>query len=71
MTDNEGERIRALEVRVDHLVTSVDLLATQVRVLNDLLQAAKGVRWVVAGMLVVAGFLVGKMGWLFTIGGAK
>jgi hypothetical protein len=69
MTDNEGERIRALEVRLDHLVLSVDLLTTQVKVLNDLLQAAKGVRWVVAGLLVVAGFIIGKMGLL--VGGFK
>lgn len=64
MPCTEGERIRALEIRVDNLVASVDHLTSQVETLNELLHAAKGIRWLLSGFLVILGFIVGKMEWL-------
>lgn len=63
MTDlQQNERIRALEVQVDHLVVTVDRMAGKVDELHNMLQAAKGARWVLMGTAALVGFIGAKLG---------
>lgn len=73
MTDPQNERLRALEVNFEHLARAnedlalqMKALATQVAALNDILAQAKGIRWMLGGLLALAGFLVGKFAGFLT-----
>ena len=54
MTDPQNERIAKLEVQLAHVSASVDRMAGKVDELHDMLQAAKGARWVLDDMLQAA-----------------
>ena len=62
MTDPQNERIAKLEVQLAHVSASVDRMAGKVDELHDMLQAAKGARWVLVGTAALIGFIGAKLG---------
>lgn len=62
MTAEERERIRALEVTVEHMAATVEGMSTKVDELHSMLMQAKGARWAFLAMAGAAGFLSGKVG---------
>lgn len=62
MTDPQNERIAKLEVQLAHVSAAVDRMALKVDELHDMLQAAKGARWVLVGTAALIGFIGAKLG---------
>lgn len=62
MTDPQNERIAKLEVQLAHVSAAVDRMAGKVDELHDMLQAAKGARWVLVGTAALIGFIGAKLG---------
>lgn len=56
------DRVIALEGEVKHLTKQVDDLVEKVTAMHDLLQQAKGVRWLIVIMATIGGFLASKLG---------
>lgn len=77
MTDpHQNERLAKLEVIVEHMARSneelaqeMKALAQQVAALNEILAQAKGIRWMLGGLLALAGFMVGKFAGFLTFSG--
>ena len=61
MTDTR-DRVIALERDVKHLTEQVDDMAGKVTAMHDLLQQAKGVRWLIIIMATIGGFIASKVG---------
>lgn len=61
MTDTR-DRVIALESDVKHLTKQVDDMAEKVTAMHNLLQQAKGVRWLIIIMATIGGFLASKVG---------
>lgn len=62
MTLEDRERIRALEVRIEHMTEAVEHMAKKVDELHSMLLQARGARWAILAMAGAAGFLSGKIG---------
>lgn len=62
MTDDIRERITRLETKFEHISTEIDKISDQVDTLVNLLNQAKGARWVIAGMAALGGFVAAKLG---------
>jgi len=56
--DNRGERIAALEVKVQHLTDEVHELTKTVGELRDTLQQGRGAWWVLMGASGFVGFVL-------------
>lgn len=61
MTDTDGERIRALEVRLDHMSESLDRTALRVQEMHDLVMRAQGAKWVIVGFAAIGGAVGAKL----------
>jgi hypothetical protein len=61
MTDTR-DRVIALERDVKHLTEQVDDMAGKVTAMHNLLQQAKGVRWLIIIMATLGGFIASKVG---------
>jgi hypothetical protein len=62
MTVEERERIRALEVQIEHMSATVEHMSSKVDELHSMLMQAKGARWALLAMAGAVGFLSGKIG---------
>jgi hypothetical protein len=62
MTVEERERIRALEVQIEHMATTVDHMSTKVDELHSMLMQARGARFALLAIAGLVGFLSGKVG---------
>ena len=58
------ERVKALEVKVEHLTQSIDQMSEKVQQMHDLLIQARSARWAIIGAATLGGFMASK---LFTI----
>ena len=65
MNADERERIRALEVTVDHMSATIETMAGKVNEMHATLMQARGARWALLAMAGAAGFLSGKLGAFF------
>lgn len=57
MTD--GERITALEVKVEHLNEKLDAAAKKIDIMHDLMQQMRGAKWAIWTLLATGGMVVG------------
>jgi hypothetical protein len=62
MGDDTRDRLIALESDVKHLTATVDDMAVSVKEMAQLLQQAKGAKWVIITAAAVGGFLSAKLG---------
>jgi hypothetical protein len=62
MTVEERERIRALEVQIEHMAATVEHMSSKVDELHSMLMQARGARWALLAIAGLAGFLSGKIG---------
>jgi len=62
MTVEERERIRALEVKIEHMSEAVVHMSSKVDELHSMLMQARGARWALLAIAGLAGFLSGKIG---------
>jgi predicted esterase YcpF (UPF0227 family) len=62
MTLEDRERIRAVEVQIQHLVETVEHMSKKVDEVHGAFMQAKGAQWVLVGVAALAGFLSGKVG---------
>lgn len=62
MTMEERERIRALEVQIEHMAATVEHMSTKVDELHSMLMQARGARFALLAVAGLAGFLSGKLG---------
>ena len=67
MTDTDGERIKALEVRQDATDKSIEKMSRKVDEMHSVLLQAKGARWAVVGLGALGGFLAAKASSLMSI----
>ena len=56
------DRVIALESDMKHLTLQVDAMAEKVAAMHDILQQAKGVRWLIIAAASVGGFVAAKIG---------
>lgn len=56
------ERIAKLEVQLAHVSATVDRMSEKVDELHNMLQAARGARWVLIGTAALVGFIGAKLG---------
>jgi hypothetical protein len=56
------DRVIKLESDVSHLTTTVEEMAGHVREMRDLLNQAKGVKWMVLTAAAIGGFISAKIG---------
>jgi hypothetical protein len=62
MTDPDlRERLVRLETEMEHMTAKLDDVSKKVTLLVDLLNQAKGARWVIAGMAAIGGFVAAKL----------
>ncbi len=62
MGDDTRDRLIALESDVKHLTASVDEMSASVKEMSQLLQQAKGAKWVIMGAAAIGGFVSAKIG---------
>ena len=55
------DRVIKLETDMEHLTKQVDAMAVKVTAMHDLLQQAKGIRWVIITAAAVGGFISAKI----------
>ena len=55
------DRVIKLEADVRHLTTTVDEMAGHVREMRDLLNQAKGVKWLILTAAAIGGFVSAKL----------
>ena len=60
MTD-DGERIAALETRVDYIQKELEKANQTLMEIRDVLLQAKGARWLLAALVGVGGFVAGLL----------
>jgi predicted esterase YcpF (UPF0227 family) len=58
------DKVIKLETELAHLRMSVDHMAAKVDQMHELLQQAKGARWIILLAASLGGFLAGKVAWL-------
>jgi predicted exporter len=51
------DRLIALEVEVRHLAETLSEYGEKVKVMHDILVAAKGMRWLIVAMAATSGFM--------------
>lgn len=63
MTDASDTRDRVIKLETDmkHLTEKVDDMAAKVSAMHDLLQQAKGVKWLIVTAAAVGGFVSAKL----------
>ena len=59
MNMEERDRLKALEINVEHLKRTVDDTSRTVTELRDLLLQAKGARWMIGILIAIGGMLAG------------
>ena len=59
MNAEERDRLKALEINVEHLKKTVDETSRTVTELRDLLLQAKGARWMIGIMIAIGSFMAG------------
>ena len=65
MTDHDTrDRLIALERDVVHLTKAVSEMTVKVSQMHEILQQAKGVRWILAIMAALGGALATKLAWM-------
>jgi hypothetical protein len=64
MTDLTDTRDRVIKLESDlrHLTDSVDAMSTKVTAMHDLLQQARGARWIIITAAAIGGFVAAKVG---------
>ena len=62
MTLEDRERIRALEVKIEHMSDAVEHMSSKVDELHSMLMQARGARYAFIAIAGLAGFLSGKIG---------
>jgi hypothetical protein len=55
------DRVIKLESDLKHLTDAVDGMSAKVTAMHDLLQAAKGARWIIISAAAVGGFVSAKL----------
>lgn len=59
--EDTRDRLIALEVKVDHLTERLDDYGRKVTEMHDLLQSAKGARWMLMILIAIGGFVAAKI----------
>lgn len=67
MSDDLRERLVRLETEMRHVTAQLDEMHGQLRTLIDLLNQARGARWLLLGMASLGGFALGKASDLFNL----
>jgi hypothetical protein len=64
MTDLTDTRDRVIKLESDlrHLTDSVEGMSAKVTAMHDLLQQAKGARWIIITAAAIGGFVAAKVG---------
>ena len=65
VTDDTRDRLIALEVEVRQLTKMVEGMTATLDRLDNVLQQAKGAKWIVFGLAGLTGFLASKASWFF------
>lgn len=60
MTDDTRDKVIALESDVKHLTDKIDTLSKQVTEIHDLLQQARGAKWMLIAFATLGGAIVSK-----------
>ena len=60
MADDTRDKVIALEADVKYLTAQIDGLSKQVAEIHDLLQQARGARWLLLGLATFGGFIASK-----------
>jgi hypothetical protein len=55
------DRVIKLESDLKHLTDSVESMSTKVTAMHDLLQAARGARWIIITAAAIGGFVSAKL----------
>lgn len=64
----QGERIRALEIKIEHLENRIEDMAKTMNEVRDLMSQGKGAWWVLMGAAGLVGFIASKAAsWLPTV----
>ena len=59
---SDGERLSALEVKVEHLERTTNTMSGKVDEMHGVLMQAKGARWLAWVIVFAGGFLAGNIG---------
>ena len=59
--DDTRDKVIKLENEVHHLAASVDAMAVKVTEMHDLIQQAKGIKWLILAAAAVGGFISAKI----------
>jgi hypothetical protein len=63
----QGERVRALEIKIEHLEDRIEDMAKTMNEVRDLMAQGKGAWWVLMAAAGLAGFIASKAAsWLPT-----
>lgn len=60
-TDDTRDRLIALEVKVDHLTERLDSYGDKITEMHNLLQSAKGAKWLLLTLVALGGFIAAKI----------
>ena len=61
MTDDTRDRLIKLESNFEHMAKAFDGMSTKVDEMHELLLKAKGAKWLLGGVALIAGWLGGKI----------
>ena len=60
--DDTRDKVIKLEIEMKHLTASVNAMAVKVSEMHNLLQQAKGIKWLILAAAAVGGFVSAKIG---------
>lgn len=61
MSDDTRDKVIKLEADVAHIKSAVDDMAKQVREMANLLERAKGAKWIIVGSAAIGGAVASKV----------
>ena len=64
MTKPDGERIAVLETHIDTILKQQEKMQEDISIMKEILQQAKGAKWVVVTAAAISGFIATYLPWL-------
>ena len=71
MPDDTRDRVIRLEAQLEHMANQLDQMIEKVGSMHDLLQQARGAKWIIVGSAAIGGALAGKLSGLAAIFSSK
>ena len=71
MSDDTRDRVIRLEAQLEHMAEQLDKMVTTVSSMHDLLQQARGAKWIIVGSAAIGGALAGKFASFASLFAAK